>query len=402
MNALETSRERLDVPDRKLARTIGYYAGFIALGLTTASLGPTLPGLAEHTGAHLNEISFLFTAKSLGYLVGSLRGGRWYDRLPGHRVQAAALLLMAGMMALVPVLPLLWVLAAALGVLGFAEGTLDVGANTLLVWVHRERIGPFMNGLHFFFGVGAFLSPIIIAQAVLLSGDITWAYWALALLLLPVIIWVARQPSPSIPAAARAGQAGRVNLGLVVLVAVFFFLNVGAETSFGGWIFTYARSEGLADEVTAAYLTSAFWGALTLGRLLSIPIAARLQPRTILLGDLLGCLASLALILAGRFSYAAAWAGAFGTGLFMASIFPTTITLAGRYLPINGRITGWFFVGGSAGSMFFPWLIGQLFEPFGPPAAMAIIFAAMVLALAVFLFFMQAVGRSQAFVEKVG
>ena len=35
--------------------------------------------------------------------------------------------------------------------------------NPLLVWVHGDEVGPAMNGLHFFFGVGAFLSPIIIA-----------------------------------------------------------------------------------------------------------------------------------------------------------------------------------------------------------------------------------------------
>jgi len=38
-----------------------------------------------------------------------------------------------------------------------------------------------MNALHFFFGVGAFVSPIIVAQAILMTGDITWAYWVLAL-----------------------------------------------------------------------------------------------------------------------------------------------------------------------------------------------------------------------------
>jgi fucose permease len=68
----------------------------------------------------------------------------------------------------------------------------------------------------------------------------------------------------------------------------------------------------------------------------------------------------------------------------MASIFPTTITLAGRHLPISGKITGWFFVGASAGGMIFPWLIGQFFEPVGPQSAMIIILAAMFAAVLVF------------------
>lgn len=368
----------------KIAITAGYYAAFIALGLTSSSLGPTLPGLAQQTGVHLSQASILFTARSLGYLIGSLRGGLLYDRVPGHLVAAGALVGMASFMALAPAVPLLWLLALVLGLLGFVESMVDVGANTLLVWVHRARVAPWMNGLHFFFGIGSFLSPIIVAQAVLLSGKISWAYWAIALLLLPVILWVSRQPSPEIQTGTRDGHDGSVNTFLVVLIMLFFFLNVGAEGSFGGWVYSYARARGLGTEVTAAYLTSAFWGGLTAGRLLAIPISTRVKPRWILLGDLIGLILSLGLILVLQTSYPALWIGAVGAGLFMASVFPTTITFAERFLPINGKITGLFFVGASAGSMFFPWLIGQLFEPVGAWTAMAVIFTILVLALVIF------------------
>ena len=176
--------------ERKTSKTIAYYVSFVALGLGFASLGPTLPSLAAHTRTELSQISFLFTAHSLGYLLGSLLVGRSYDRVPGHPLMAIALITMISMLVLVPLISLWWLLVAVLLVLGFGEGTLDVGGNTLLVWVHRDNVGPFMNGLHFFFGAGAFLAPIIIARAVLISGDITWAYWALALLISPIAVWL--------------------------------------------------------------------------------------------------------------------------------------------------------------------------------------------------------------------
>ena len=85
------------------APAAGYYAAFIALGLTTASLGPTLTGLAENTGSTLQQISVLFLARSFGYLSGSLFGGRMFDRLNGgNRIMAAALLLMALCAAVTP------------------------------------------------------------------------------------------------------------------------------------------------------------------------------------------------------------------------------------------------------------------------------------------------------------
>jgi len=279
---------------------------------------------------------------------------------------------------------MLWWLAAVLLILGIAEGTLDVGGNTLLVWVHGDKVGPFMNGLHFFFGVGAFLSPIIIAQAVLMSGDITWAYWALALLVLPMVIWILRLPSPSPQVASRDGSVGQIDDRLVMLIALFFFLYVGAEVSFGGWIFTYAIGLDLTNETSAAYLTSAFWGALTIGRLLAIPIAASFRPRTILFSDLVGCLVCIGIILYWSNSLTATWIGTIGIGFSMASVFPTIISLAERRMTITGRVMGWFFVGASAGAMLLPWLIGQFFESIGPRVTMSILWIDLALALIVF------------------
>lgn len=354
----------------RLDKSTGYFAAYVVLGLVTASLGPTLPGLAENTGASLGTAGLLFTARALGFTLGSLYGGRAYDRFHGHQVMVGVLLLIAITLTLVPLASLFWLLSAIMLGLGFGEGSLDVGGNTLLVWLKGERVGPYMNAMHFFFGVGAFLSPIIIAQVLGMSDSIAWAYWALAVLVVPVAIWLTRVPSPGSP--ARSGEQKRVGSSslLVFLVAAFFFLYVGAEASFGGWIFTYASQmnfEGQAiPETTAAYLTSAFWGALTLGRLASIPLTARLRPSRLLILDLVGCLASVATLLLWPGSSLILWVGATGLGLFMASIFPTTFSLAERRMPISGRVTGLFFVGVGAGGMSLPWLVGRLFEAIGP------------------------------------
>jgi FHS family Na+ dependent glucose MFS transporter 1 len=364
-------------------KTVGYFAAFVALGMASASLGPTLPALAGQTRSSLSQISALFVARSLGYLAGSLLGGRLYDRIPGHPVMGGALLLMAGMMGLAPVVPHLWMLAAAILLLGLAEGALDVGGNTLVVWVHGDKVGPFMNALHFFFGLGAFLSPLIIAQVMLRGGGLIHAYWTVAALLLPGALWLRCLPSPA-GASATTTRSGPENHGrLVALIILFFFLYTGAEVAFGGWIYSYAVALGLASDTVAAYLTSTFWGALTVGRLLAVPLAIRFPPRTVLLADCLGCLASLGLILLGSRSLVATFVGTCGVGLSMASIFPAALSLAQGRMRITGAVTGWFFVGASAGGMVLPWLIGQFFETVGPRASMIILFIDMTAAITV-------------------
>ncbi len=377
------------------ALTVTYCVAFIAMGLTTASLGPTLPGLAAQVHVSLSAVSFLFTARSLGFLLGALSGGYWYDRWAGHPSMAAALGAMALLMALTPITQSLWALATVVLLLGWAEGLLDVGGNTLLTWTHGAQVGPAMNALHLCYGIGAVLAPVIVARTLMLRQGTGPAYWTLALLVLPAAAGLLRLPSPAVPARPQTETHAVAPLPLrfATLIAVFLFLYLGAEVSFGGWIYTYAVTLRLSGQDSAALLTAAFWGMLTTGRLLAIPLAARFRLRNLLLADLLCGLLSLTLI-GSAATPSALWAGTLCFGLALASIFPLTLAFAGRHIAVTGRVTGWLIVGASAGGMLLPWLAGQLFERRGPRTAMLIIALDLLVALFVFVAVSRAARRA--------
>jgi len=367
----------------KIPSTIAYYYAFVVLGSITGIFGPTLIALASHTQTNLSEISIIFAVRSFGYLGGSLLSGRLFDRVKGHPLLVSVLFVSAVAFALIPLVPVLWLLTALVLLLGIAESGIDVGTNSLLMWMHGERASPFLNGLHFFFGFGALLSPIVVAQVVLSTGDITWAYWLLAIIILPAALWLVRLPSPQPRMDSHEEVALPASTLPVIFIALFFFLYVGAEVGYGNWIFTYATRLGLSDATDAALLTSAFWGAFTLGRLLGVPLSARFQPAAILFVDLLGSAASIVGILLFFQSSRALWLGTLGTGLFMASIFPSMLALAGQKMTLTGKITGLFFVGAGGGGMFLPWLIGQLFEPRGAVITMLLVLTSLIVGLAV-------------------
>lgn len=352
-------------PSLAWQRTAGYFAALVAMGLVMSSLGATLPALAANTGSGLDQISFLFTARSLGHLFSSLLLARLYDRVPGHILMAGALLLLVAGLVIIPLLDLLWLLTGLMALIGITLSLTDLGSNTLLVWQYGRDVGPYMNGLHFFFGLGAFLSPLIIAQTMHLDNGVNWSYWSLALLILPIALLMAYLPSPTPKTDSNDGDVAQVRPVIVALVAVFLMLYVAAEASLNGWLYTYALRQGISGESGAAYLTSAFWGALTLGRLLSVPIATRRPPRTLLLVTLGGALFSALAMILWPISVLAIWGGAIGMGFFMAPVFPTTLAWAERRTRITGQVTGIFFVGASAGGMSLPWIIGQLVEGAG-------------------------------------
>ncbi|MCG6658459.1 MFS transporter [Halomonas campisalis] len=337
-----------------------YFLAFIAIGMSGGLLGPALPHLADATNSSMGQIAVLFTARALGNMLGSVVSGALVDRLPGHRVLAAMLLLLAAGLAGVPLAHSLALLTALVFVLGFAEVSINAGANTLLLWNHGVRSPPWISALHFCFGLGNMLVPLLLVAVLALSGQATWTFWLVALwaLLLIAPLWgrtsprsaPARdetRPPPPPPDAWRLG----LFLGL-------FALYVGMEVTFAGWITAYATLEGLAAG-EAALLVTLFWLTLSAGRLLAIPLLRRLTPWMVLqlcLG--LGLVSALGLTL----DWLPLTAVALLFGLACSAIFPTLFGLSNQLMRMSGRTTGWIFLAAGSGAMAVPTLAGPLLE----------------------------------------
>jgi FHS family Na+ dependent glucose MFS transporter 1 len=371
-------------PGNPYITTAVYYLSFICLGMVTAVLGPTLQGLAKNTDSTLAQISSLFLLSSFGYLLGSFAAGRMYDRFKGHPILCLVLLIVAAMMGVVPLIGMLLFLQIIFFIIGIAEGNLDVGVNTLIVWLHGDRVPPFMNGLHAFYGIGATTAPLIVAAVLSSTVTLNSIYWALAILILPVGVLILFSPSPShIQARQQAGDRPAVPV-LVFLTAVIFFAFTGAELGFGGWIYTYTTFQAYANPKLAASINAAFWAALTVGRLISIPLAVKLRPQKILWVNFCGIIISLLILIFFSSSEVFLWLGTIGTGLFMASTFPTLLNDAQSRMYISGKITSFFFIGSSLGSMAIPWLMGQLIVPYGATAVIITVFCSILLATGTF------------------
>lgn len=368
--------------------TAAYYLSFIILGLTTAISGSSILTLADHTSSGLDRISLIFIFGSLGYIAGSYFGGRAYDRIPGHKLMVITLIVLAVASALIPIARSLEVLLFAMFLSGLASGIIDVGCNTLIMWTHREKAGPFLNGLHFFFGVGSLIAPFLLGQILPKTGDILWVYLIFSILCIPTSIWLWFIPDPPKQADINEENSiASIPLMPVALVVLLFLLYVGLELGFGNWIYTYTVTLGLGTITTAAYLNGFFWGSFTLGRLLGVWVSTRLRSRTILFLDILGCAVSIILIMLWKESSIVLWIGTIGLGLSMASVFPTFIMLAGERMRITGAITGWFLIGSGTGGMLLPWLLGQIFARTGAEAMTTVLLADLGILLFVLLLF---------------
>ncbi len=121
------------------------------------------------------------------------------------------------------------------------------------------------------------------------------------------------------------------------LLFVFYFLYVGAEVGYGGYIYTFATLVSMQPK-TAAHLNALFWGTFATVRGVSIFIASLISPLQMLILDLLGCImSSLVLSFEASTNDTVLWVGTAVLGASMASLFPAGISWLESYAPVTGK-----------------------------------------------------------------
>lgn len=367
-----------------MSKTILYSLAFIALGLISGSIGPTLPALAAQTHVEMKQISNLFVARALGTMVGSWLIGRVYDKVTGHPVLAGSLLFSALAMALFPMSGQLLGLIVLSGCIGLASASINVGGNALIVMEHGERVRPFMSVLHFAFGLGGFLAPVFVSLFADRTDGLRLAYWVLALLSLPPMVMALISASPPLRVAHDEDTNAATPGLLLGLLVFYFFLEVGAEASMMGWIFSYSVKQGIATH-EAYKINSGFWAAFTVGRLATIWFSMRFAALPLVLVFMgLATVFAVSLLVFPP-STALVWICALGFGVSVAPVFPSMFGFAQNRLHLSGKVTGFFLVGASAGGMFWPRLIGQFFESQGAQVMVWVVVGTLISSLALIL-----------------
>ena len=337
-----------------------YLLSFFVLGMSVSVLGPALSELRDRADTDLGGIGVLFVGMSGGYIVGSFIAGRLFDRFDPHRVYAGSLLLLAIGIAFVPSLDTLPTLFATFVLVGFGAGSVDVGANTLLIWELGDGVGRAMNILHLFFGLGALSAPLVVYLGLEFASYLA----SVLCVFFGVVVLIA--PAPSSPTVVREEHT-ETTRSLLIVLSVFFFLYVGLEAGFAGWVHTYAEEIEFSD-LAATWLTTAFWIGFTAGRVASSAFGQRVRPKSLLAASCGLSVAAAVVLVVGDGTTIAVWLGAVLMGVATAPQFPAMFNYLERRIRVTGAATAWFVGGAGLGGLVFPWLIGQWFDVSGAAA----------------------------------
>ncbi len=323
---------------------------FALTGVAASVAGPLLPSLAR---------DFHLTDAQSGLLLFSIYAGMASGALVCRGNYARILFTGCAAMTL-GCLGFAWIPRPLLFPFAFFYGA-SVGAPMTAVSLFAgrnflARRAATLTLLNFTWSLGATVGPLLASRLLAVaSWRAVYSVLAAASMLAVLAVAAAIRDSEEI-ARATPETAGLRNLRLIVLFAVFFFLEVGVEWMAGAWFTTYILRVTGATLSFAAAASALFWGGFLASRGLVPLVLLRIAPGKLLQGALLVGLASASLLVAARFAVLLI-AAIVLLGLALGPVFPLALAAfldRARHTSDSRFVLSLSGFGGAV----LPWLVG--------------------------------------------
>ncbi len=353
--------------DSSRALTLAANAAFVPIGVVTVLLGPMLPALSSRWSLNYSQAGSLFTAQFLASTVGVAVSGALVSRWGFRFALNTGLLVMAAGVAGLSLGSHLWGMIC-IAAYGAGLGLAVPAANLLVAEVNPNRRSAALNLLNFCWSVGAVACPFLVAAAAR-SNRVAILMIAVAGILLLVMLGIANMSSRVVEPVLTGSDNKPAKIdwsspSLFVLAALFF-LYVGTENSFGGWIASYAKSLGSMPLTRSVMMPSFFYSALLVGRWIAPLILRKVDEVKLARSGILVACVGMAGLLLSRATPGVVGSGIVA-GLGLSAVYPITISLLSReFGPAASRVGSVMFTMANLGGASLPWLVGYASNRFG-------------------------------------
>uniref|UniRef100_A0A8C5K0F6 Major facilitator superfamily domain containing 4A n=1 Tax=Jaculus jaculus TaxID=51337 RepID=A0A8C5K0F6_JACJA len=350
---------------------------FFSFGLCIAFLGPTLLDLRCQTHSSLPQISWVFFSQQFCLLLGSALGGV-FKRTLAQSLWAlfTSTLVISLVFVVIPFCHDVKVLASVMALAGLAMGCIDTVANMQLVRIYQKDSAFFLQ------------LPVPLAVLFLLSKErlLTCRQRKPLLLAADELALETRPPEKedtSSLAPKFQPHPGQQDLfsccqrknfqgapysffAIHITAALVLFMTDGMVGAYSAFVYSYAVEKPLSvGHKAAGYLPSLFWGFITLGRLISIPVSSRVRPSTMVFVNVAGVVITFLLLLIFSYNVIFLFVGTASLGLFLSSTFPSMLAYTEDILQYKGCATTVLVTGAGIGEMVLQMLVGSVFQAQG-------------------------------------
>jgi MFS transporter, FHS family, glucose/mannose:H+ symporter len=363
------------------AATFVLHAGFVVAGMATTLLGPILPALTTRWGMSDVVAGSLFTAQFLSSMTATLIAPGLAARIGARGAIALGFSLLAmGTFTIGLASHSIGVVATV--IYGLGLGFVLPLTNIAIAALRPNRAASALSLVNVSWGVGAVIWPMIVRSfgtvdsvAVPMAAlGISCALMALvcALAIPATLRSAARRVEPVAADRAETGGAqapppqlqGAGERGLVgraVLFGTLIFLYVGTENAVAGWVAEFARRMVAGASTAWALAPTAFWAALTTGRLLATVALKRVSESVLIRSGLALAATGVLVIIFATSTQKGVIAGAAATGLGLSAIFPLLWALVTRSISaLAPAAAGPLYASGGFGGAVMPWVVGAV------------------------------------------
>ena len=367
---------------------VASWAAFMIVATTAIIIPISLPEISKTFSTTYSEGGAIESAKSIVVIIMLLLAGILAQRWGKKRFLALGQYLFVAGLLFASFSQNYAMLLFAIMILGIGGGLSEALLNPLIVDIHHQDSGRFLNISHAFFPIGIMSAALLFGE--LLTLGYSWRFLfqiaAVAALAVAILFTVLRFP----PAEKDDSSYPRLFVSILSqagfwLFAIAIFLGASIESALTFWSRTYVETY-LSDLPRAgAVAVVVFAGAMAIGRLLAGYLSNKTSLNNIMIASaILGIGVSVFIPMATTLSTFYALLAL--AGLATASFWPTILAEADAFLPVNTTIL--FILLASAGIIgfgFTPWVMGVIGDNAELRSGFAIIpalFAGLILLLA--------------------
>ena len=348
------------------------YLIFVSLGLPDSLLGSGWPTMQAAFGVPSSYAGYVSMAISFMTIISALISPRMIRRFHTKWIVIVSILLTVfGLLgfSFSTSYAMLFVFVIPYGL---GAGAIDASVNH---YVANNYSGSVMNFLHCFYGVGAVISPNIMALALnkaRWNEGYRWtAYIQMTILLVCIMslpLWKKNESSTEAEEEAGAGIREALKVPGVILTLIAFFAYCSGEATCFLWTSSYFAGvkEGLSDGLIASF-GSLIFGGLMLGRLISGVVSNKLGDRPLIRIGIIVEMIGIVLVMLPISHYLPAAIGFAVIGTGMGPVYPAIQHMAPAHFGKrnSAAVIGLQMASAYVGSTFMPMVFGNLQQHIG-------------------------------------
>ena len=348
------------------------YLIFISLGLPDSLLGSGWPTMQVAFGVPSSYAGYVSMSISFMTIISALLSPRMIRRFHTKWIVIVSILLTVMGLIGFSVSTSYWMLFLFVIPYGLGAGAIDASVNH---YVANNYPGSVMNFLHCFYGVGAVISPNIMALALSRArwneGYRWTAYIQMGILLVCILslpLWKRNENGAEGEEEAGAGIREAIKVPGVILTLIAFFAYCSGEATCFLWTSSYfaGTKEGLTDGMIASF-GSLIFGGLMLGRLISGFVSNRFGDRLLIRIGIAVEFVGILMVMLPISNYVPAAIGFVLIGTGMGPVYPAIQHMAPenfgkRY---SAAVIGLQMASAYVGSTFMPMVFGNMQQHIG-------------------------------------